>query len=180
MKAPSKRTSPASSKLGDALVNIRNERLYRSYGTFEAYCKERWGFERRHAYRLIEAVGVNENVSHGTQIKPSSERQLRPLSRLEPEQQKKVWKKAVQTSPKGKVTAKHVQEVVEELSPAPDQRMAPVSPEYPHPITEDFKKAFECFLDEFKKAKTLKWETTSKLAAVLCLRHLYKTLYNRE
>jgi hypothetical protein len=43
------------------------------------------------------------------------ETQLRPLVKLEPEQQRKVWKKAVKMFPEGKMTAAHVAKVVEEM-----------------------------------------------------------------
>ena len=51
--------------------------------SFEHYCREKWQFERRHAYRLIDSAMVIENVSHGTQA-PESERVVRPLTKLEP------------------------------------------------------------------------------------------------
>jgi len=39
---------------GKALGELRNQRLYRStHHTFENYCRDRFGFERRHPYRLI-------------------------------------------------------------------------------------------------------------------------------
>lgn len=44
------------------------------------------------------------------------ERQLRPLAKLEPEQQREAWKKAIETAPDGKVTAKHITEVVMEVT----------------------------------------------------------------
>jgi len=66
--------------------------------TFEAYCKERWGFTRRHAYRFIYSVKVIENVTDRSQIQPANLEQTRPLSRLEPEQQLEVWKEAVETA----------------------------------------------------------------------------------
>ena len=48
---------------GKALTELRDRRLYRStHPTFEEYCKERFGFERRHPYRLIEAAGVVDNL----------------------------------------------------------------------------------------------------------------------
>jgi len=53
-----------------------------------------------------------ENVSGGTVV-PVSERQARPLARLEPDQQKQAWQKAVETAPEG--TAAHVQKVVREM-----------------------------------------------------------------
>jgi protein gp37 len=100
--------------VGNALLEIRDSRLYRtSHGTFEDYCRERWSMERRHAYRLIDAAQVVENVSNWTQI-PVTESQARPLTVLEPEQQREVWQRAVETATNGKVTAAHVQAVVNE------------------------------------------------------------------
>jgi len=50
--------------VGQALLSIRDGRLYRAqFGTFEDYCRERWGWERRHAYRLMDAAAAVENVS---------------------------------------------------------------------------------------------------------------------
>ena len=93
-------------QVGNALLAIRDKRLYRQdFGTFEEYCQERWGMERRHAYRLMDAAQAVENVSLGTQILPTSERQARPLTKLEPELQPVAWQRAVETAPNGKVTA---------------------------------------------------------------------------
>ncbi len=47
--------------------------------TFEEYCKERWGFTRMRASQLIAYAKTIENVNQGLQ-KPTSERQLRPLT----------------------------------------------------------------------------------------------------
>lgn len=101
--------------VGNALTAIRDGGLYReSYATFEGYCQERWGIERRHAYRLMDAAAVSQNVSHGTQALPQSERQARPLTALEPDEQREAWRLARETAPSGKITAAHVQSVVDE------------------------------------------------------------------
>lgn len=99
-------------EVGFALMQIRDNRLYReSYGTFEEYCKEKWGLERRRAYQLIDGYKVSENVNARTQ----TEYQLRPLTRIkDPEEQREVYQRAVETAPKGKVTAKHIEETVQE------------------------------------------------------------------
>jgi len=100
--------------VGNALLVIRDERLYRAkYGTFEDYCQKRWNMERRHAYRLIDSAEVVRNVSNWTQTTPDSESVARPLTGLSPDVQREVWQEAVDTAPNGKVTAKHVQEVVD-------------------------------------------------------------------
>ena len=46
-------------EVGMALAEIRDLRLYkREYGGFEEYCREKWGWTRQHAYRLIEAAPI--------------------------------------------------------------------------------------------------------------------------
>lgn len=117
-------------EVGRALLRIRDGRLYRTtHETFEAYCKDRWGMTHRYANNLIASSQVIENlgtmvpksekVSQPTKDEiplPKTERQVRPLVNLEPEKQREVWKKAVETAPLGKVTAKHVASVVKDLA----------------------------------------------------------------
>jgi hypothetical protein len=161
---------------GKALQQLRDTKLYCStHSTFEEYCKDRFGFERRHPYRLIDAADVVDNLTsmcpngtqtesgdlqmcpngtqtesddlqmcpngtqtesgdlqmcpnrtegenqnlrtNGTQILPTSERQIRPLTKLKPEQQRKVWQQAVQVSggkvPSGATVKDIVQRIME-------------------------------------------------------------------
>ena len=94
-------------EVGLALMEIRDGRLYRAeFGTFEEYCQERWGWERRHAYRLIDAAAAVENVSNWTQNQaPANEAQARPLTSLPPAQQREAWQRVIDTAPNGKITA---------------------------------------------------------------------------
>lgn len=106
-------------KVGYALMEIRDNRLYRKeFKTFEDYCQEKWGRSRRWAYHMIEAssvAGILQNVNHGSQI-PETERQARPLTKLEtPEQQSEAWSNAVANSETGKPTAKEVNQEVEKI-----------------------------------------------------------------
>lgn len=101
--------------VGNALLEIRDSRLYRtSHGTFEDYCRERWQMSRPRAYQLIEAAEVVGNLSTIVDIAPTTESQARPLTVLQPEAQREVWQRAVETAPNGKVTAAHVQATVNE------------------------------------------------------------------
>lgn len=102
--------------VGNALLTIRRERLYRgTHGTFEAYCENRWQITRDYANKLIGAAEVVGNLNtNGIQILPASERQARPLTNLEPERQSEAWTEAVETAPNGKVTAAHVQRIADE------------------------------------------------------------------
>lgn len=67
-------------EVGIALAEIRDARLYREqFVTFEAYCRERWGFSRSRGYRLIRAAELAAMSPTGD---IRSERQARAL--LEP------------------------------------------------------------------------------------------------
>lgn len=74
----------------------------------------------RHANRLVAAYEVVKNLRPIGLISPVNEAQVRPLTRLEPDQRAAAWQEAVETAPNGKVTAAHVAEVVDRRSnPAP-------------------------------------------------------------
>ncbi|WP_309472833.1 hypothetical protein [Nostoc sp. ATCC 53789] len=145
-----RRVERAVFEAGKALMELRDRRLYRStHSTFEEYCKDRFGFQRRHPYRLIEASAVFDNLMKmcpngtqtenessdaenypigtqtenkemcpiGTQILPTSERQVRPITKLEPQQQWEVWQTAVEEAggkvPSARVVGDVVQRIME-------------------------------------------------------------------
>lgn len=108
---------------GAALREIRDKRLYRStHRTFEEYCRDRFGMTPRPAYYLISAAGVVENLemrTNGSQILPTNERQVRPLTKLEPDEQREVWQQAV-VEAGGKVpSGRIVKGIVEQLKEKP-------------------------------------------------------------
>lgn len=99
-------------EVGQALLTIREKRLYRlEFGTFEDYCRDRWGMDKRHANRLIQASETISNLGPMGPVLPQSERQTRPLTSLEPEIQKEVWTEVVKTHGDN-ITAAKVQAVV--------------------------------------------------------------------
>ena len=106
-------------EVGQALVAIRDGRLYRAeYRTFEDYCRERWGFNSPHARRLIRAAEAFDNLRGDPRgsVLPTGEKLVRPLTTLAPELQRDAWQRAVETAPDGKITAGHVQRVVDEMT----------------------------------------------------------------
>lgn len=114
--------------VGQALLRIRDERLYRAaHKTFEDYCRDRWGWSRSHAYRQIEAAEVAENLSPIGDI-PENESQARMLVGLPPETQREVWTKARQES-NGRVTAKVLGELIREEVQARAEAIQPTSEE---------------------------------------------------
>ncbi|MBD6621311.1 hypothetical protein FNW02_37920 [Komarekiella sp. 'clone 1'] len=133
-----RRVERAFFEAGKALAELRDRRLYRStHSTFEEYCKDRFGFERRHPYRLIEAAGVVDNLIkmcpnwtqneieddpatvHFDQLRilPTSEGQVRPMTKLKPQQQQEVWQQAVEQAggkvPTGRIVKDVVQRIME-------------------------------------------------------------------
>lgn len=86
----------------------------KTHGTFEDYCRDRWNMGRTYAHYLIESSKVINNVHNCEQI-PANERQIRPLTKLEPELQKEAWTKVVETAPEGKITARHLSAIVKEM-----------------------------------------------------------------
>ena len=75
-------------EVGNALLEIRDLRLYRgAHGTFDSYCRERWGFSRSRGYRLIRAaelagmspVGDIQNERQARALLESGRQAARPL-----------------------------------------------------------------------------------------------------
>jgi hypothetical protein len=72
-------------EVGLALAEIRDLRLYkREYNGFEEYCREKWGWGKAYAYRLIDAADVAKVSPMGDKI--SNERAARELGKAEPDQ----------------------------------------------------------------------------------------------
>ncbi len=77
--------------VGQALLEIRDRRLYReTHATFEAYCRERWGFKRVQAHNYISAAKVVENVHSNEHSPLPSLTQAVQLAPLPPEAQREV------------------------------------------------------------------------------------------
>lgn len=115
------------SKAGDALVAIRDGRLYReTHGTFDDYCRERWDMSKTQANRLIAAASVLHNIEKVKESKDIAEHltesAVRPLTGLTPAQQQKVIRKVVEKAPppvagRSRVTARLVQTVARSTFP---------------------------------------------------------------
>jgi hypothetical protein len=112
-------------EVGAALLAIRDNRLYRAkYATFEDYCQQRWGMSRSNANRLVQGAVIFDNLAP-IGAKPANEAQTRPLSRLDPEQQRVAWQEATETAIGGKVTAAHVEATVQAIEqPLTDEDLA--------------------------------------------------------
>ena len=124
-------------EVGTALSEIRNSRIYRQqFGTFEDYCKERWGWNASRARQMIGAAETVTNLSTVTNVTPQTESQARPLAKLPAEQQPAAWEKAQEKAKEeGKpVTARHVEAAVKEVMPPKEK---PETEEEPEPLVVD-------------------------------------------
>lgn len=93
LEAVIERGKKAFVEVGKALAEIQVRGLYkRTHATFEAYCRERWGFSRHVAYERIEAAAVVQNVGSSQQTSPSFT-QAREMAVLTPEQQQSVTRR---------------------------------------------------------------------------------------
>jgi len=79
---------------GKSLREVRDEQLYRElmFESFNAYLKSRWDMGRSQAYRLIEASRVIDNLSPIGDVLPENEAQLRPLTSLTLNDQRRIWR----------------------------------------------------------------------------------------
>ena len=121
---PGKGTARQFVEVGLALMEIRDARLYRAeFGTFEEYCRERWGMASSRARQLIAAADTVRNLETVTMVTvfPATERQARPLAALPPAQQREAWERVLETAPDGKITAAHVQAVVGRMAEPNDE-----------------------------------------------------------
>lgn len=122
--------------VGNALLSVRDSKLYReSHSTFESYCQEKWSMSRDYAYRLI---GASKVVSNLLPIggKPQNESQARPLTALEPEEQREAWTAAVEASG-GNPTGRQVEAAVDEIKTAREQAAEPEGKPVPRYVPAD-------------------------------------------
>lgn len=103
-------------RVGDALLRVNQQRLYRSiHRTFDAYCRERWGISRQRGRQLMEAVEMTTIVVTAGLPAPTNEAQTRELVPLRKDEavMVEVWRKAHESAEqqgKSRPTAQMVKE----------------------------------------------------------------------
>ena len=108
-------------EVGEALIEICDSRLYRiEYDTFEDYCREKWKMSDRRARQLMDASSVVQTIGESGTIVPKCESQVRPITKLEPEQRLAAWNHAVEKADGKQPTSKQVEQAVIELLPSGD------------------------------------------------------------
>lgn len=152
---------------------------YRSWR--ECVIKE-FGGKQAYAYLQLSAAKVERNISTIVE-KPTSipESHLRPLAALPPEEQREVYKKALESAPEGKVTARHIEQVINRKEQATEQeekvttehvekvangtRKSSMSFEKPK-ISERFEAAWIQMNEEIKRENLNGWKETEKMVGI--------------
>lgn len=155
-------------KVGQALAEIRDRRLYREqFKTFELYAKRIFDVARSRAYQLIEASEVVGDLSTMVDKKylPRNERQARELARLPKEQQPKVWQEVVDFAGDRKITATLVKKKVNAFIGEEVKQKIKTTREKANKdeeLPEPFKAAFDSFLAQIQFARQTNYKTTPR------------------
>jgi hypothetical protein len=124
--------------VGNALLTIRDERLYRAdYATFEDYCRERWGLSRPRAYQLIDAANTVSTIVDTGLPAPANEGQARELARVPEEQRAEIWQQTLDATG-GRPTAAAIRQTYQ---PDPQAVIEATEPDpLPAPIAEQIER----------------------------------------
>ena len=103
-----------------ALWEIKQGQYYReTHGTFEEYCKVRWGISRVHGTRLVNAAGVTKRLEgRVTNWLHPKESHLRHLVPLADSDQLPAYEEAVRLADGKELTASHFEEAAAQFEPA--------------------------------------------------------------
>jgi len=162
-------------KIGKALKEVRDERLYRQllFDSFKSYLKQRWDMSRSHGYRLIEAARIIDNLSPIGEKLPENEAQLRPLIHLSPSDQCKIWRDFLATGTELK--ARNIRRFV--LTYMSCEKKGIDQSEL---ISVDYKNAVMAMLKEITLARQDGWQNTSRDAGLFWLRVMKEKIVSRD
>ena len=136
--------------VGIALAEIRDKRLYReSFGTFEEYCKTRWGFSRRHSYRLLEASEIADDLCPMGHI--LNERTAREFTSIPKEDRPAIAESAKRIAAadgRAAMNSSDVKEAKKQFDRNPDQSEKPI-------LTEDQARRLDLVMDGFTQVANI-------------------------
>jgi hypothetical protein len=147
--------------VGKALKELRDGRQYHklSFKSFESYVRLRWDMGRSHAYRLIEAASVIDNLSPIGEALPQNEAQARPLTKLDAFSQRRVWRDFLKT---GKpLSAVNIKKGVSAQLGEQNTKAA-----FIEVISADYQRAVCRMLSQISVAQNDSWKSTSQKTAL--------------
>ena len=144
--------------VGKALKEIRDAHYYRKlfFTTFERYVNVRWDMGKSQAYRLIEAFLVIENISPIGDVLPKNEAQARPLTKLDPHSQRKVWRDFLKTQKP--LSALNIKRFISLKNQRPARFVEVVS--------DPYRQAVNAMLTQISLAQNDRWRSTSQRSAL--------------
>jgi len=147
--------------VGKALKEIRDGRHYQklSFKSFESYLRIRWDMGRSHAYRLIEAFCVIDNLSPIGELLPKNEAQARPLTRLDAFSQRRLWREFLKTQKA--LSAVNIKKFVSAHLGEQNSRTA-----FCEIISHDYQQAVREMLSQITLAQNDGWKSTSQATAL--------------
>jgi len=157
-------------QMGKALRRIRDEQLYREllFDSFEKYVKERWDMAKSHAYRLIEASKVIDNLSPiGDGILPQNESQTRALAGLKALDQRNIWREFIESGTT--INASNIRRFIKMRKKKFIPAVQPKSTNLINIISSNYKAAITAMLYQIQLAQNDHWQSTSKQAALFWL-----------
>jgi hypothetical protein len=171
------------------LKEVRDSRLYKLilFETFEAYTKARWDLGKSHAYRLIQAYQVVNNLrvtfnpkvtrrlSPIGDILPGNEFQVRPLVKSDPSEQRNAWKTFLKTGME--ITAPNIKKFIAGCKTS--LKEAPVV-DLTDKISNESMDAVQAMLKQVCIAQNDHWQKTSRQAGLLWTSVIREKILSKE
>jgi hypothetical protein len=116
------RIKSAVDDVAEMLHRAHQERAWAAleYSSWKSYCEAEFQMSKQRSFQLLDFVEIKRTIQESTTVDrviPQSERQVRPLTQLEPEQQPVAWDRAVEIAEGLQPTSKQVEQAVTEVSP---------------------------------------------------------------
>lgn len=107
-------------KVGEAIAEIRNRKLYReTHGTFEDYCRDTFGFTSGRARQLTTAANVAKEIKSVTGVTLPNEKTARTVAQIPSKDRADVVEAAAKDGPV--TTARIAGEVAKRKGPPPER-----------------------------------------------------------
>jgi len=147
--------------LGKTLSKIKKLRLYKHIGfkSFEDYTIKRLDIKKSHAYRMINASKVIDNLSPIGDILPQNEAQARLLTKFDTFTQRQLWQKFLETGMA--LTTSNIRKSINQKN----NSQAILSNRI-NQISDAYKAKVDEMLYQIRLEQNNNWQTTSKEAAL--------------
>nr|WP_319491667.1 DNA methylase [uncultured Desulfobacter sp.] len=165
------RNQECFSKIGKALKEIRDNRLYKQalFESFETYTRARWDMGKSHAYRLIKFYEVIYNLSPIGDTLPANESQARPLTQLDSIEQRQLWKEIIESGME--LTARNIKKFIDSRKTA-----SVTKPDLTDQISNEYMAVVKAMLEQVRVAQHDHWQQTSRPAALLWHRVIHEKI----